>query len=170
MTTEGDQRRNMINFLKIKQIEGALQKTRIVMEDPTIQRAGAQVDSLQVKITQEKAVREATTEEREEHRVETEEVQKVRLKEEDFLRKWNVSAAEAQTIRLWHVTDSKNILAPYARIADSSMKPRIATKEELTINLPKEVVKKGIGGKRWTTEEKRLMQWKLKRSLILLFS
>ena len=59
----------MINFLKIKQIEGALQKTRIVMEEPTIQSPGAQVDNHQVKTTPEKAVKEATTEEREEHRV-----------------------------------------------------------------------------------------------------
>ena len=164
MTTEGDQRRNMINFLKIKQIEGALQKTRIVMEDQTIQ-----VDSLQVKITQEKAVREATTEEREEHRVETEEVQKVRLKEEDFLRKLNVSAAEAQITKLWNVEDLKNIVAPDARIVDSSTKPRTAIKEDPTINLPKEMEKEGTRGKVWTKEEKESMQWKLKRLLILLY-
>ena len=72
----------------------------------------------------------------------------------------NVSAAEAQITKLWNVEDLKNIVAPDARIVDSSTKPRTAIKEDPTINLPKEMEKEGTGGKVWTKEEKESMQWR----------
>ena len=144
----------MISFLLIRKIEGATLKTGIVQGRLIIQHPGAQVDKVLVKPIQEIVVKEATAEEEEDHRVETEEIQRAQLMEEDSLRKWNVSAAEAQIIKLWNVVDSKNTVAPDARIADSTMKPSFATKEEPTINLPEEVEKKNTGGKRWTTKQK----------------
>ena len=144
----------MINFLLIRKIEGAPLKTGIVQGRLIIQHPGARVDKVLVKPIQEIVVKEATAEEEEVHRVETEEIQRAQLKEEDSLRKWNVSAAEAQTIKPWNVEGSKTTVSPDVKIADSTMKPRFVTKEEPTINLPEEVEKKNTGGKRWTTKQK----------------
>ena len=140
----------MISFLLIRKIEGATLKTGIVQGRLIILHPGAPVDRVLVEI----AVKEATAEEEEVHRVETEGIQKALLKEGDSLRKWNVFAAEAQTIKPWNLEGSKTTVAPDVKIADSTMKPRFATKEEPTINLPEEVEKKNTGGKRWTTKQK----------------
>ena len=158
----------MIIFLMIKKIEGALRKTRIVQEGPTIQSPGAQVDKVEVKTTPEKAAKEATTEEGEEHRVETEEeVQKVRLKAEDFLPKLNVSAAEARITKLWNVTDFQNIVAPDVRIAESYETQNYHQRRS-NYKFPKRNGKGGNKGKRVYKRGKELMQWKLNRLLLYL--
>ena len=113
--------------------------------------------NLQEKAIPEEAVKEVATEKREDHNLETGEVQNHQRKERVLVQKLNAYGAEAQTTKLWTVLDSRTFVVPDAKIVDSSTKPRIAIKDNQTIKVQEEVIKEETRGKVWTKEEKESM-------------
>ena len=169
----------MKNFLKIerahllltrevkKVLEEIIMEVKEVQEEIIMENLGARVYNQKIKAIPEEAAKKGTK--REDKNLETGEIQNRLRKEEDFLRKLNDYAAEAQITKLWNVTDFQNIVVPDARIADSSTKPRTAIKEDPTIKVLKEIVKEETRGKVWKKEERESMLWNLKRHLIPLY-
>ena len=171
----------MTNFLKIerallltREVKKAqaeiIMEVKEVQEEIIMENLGARVYNLQVKAIPEEAAKEVTNEtKREDNNLETGEVQNHLRKEEVLVRKLNAYGAEAQTIKLWTVPDSRTFVVPDAKIVDSSTKPRIAIKDDQTIKVQEEVIEEETRGKVWTREEKESMLWNLKRQLIPLY-